>query len=211
MISVLRITLLMPVLANPGFDSTYNTTPAYHWTVAETNLAVVVASAMTLKPFVRRLFPRLFLPLTSGAASHPYHEHRSGDDAAMGVGVGGAPLTFGGSVAHGGSGGRPTSMSRARLLLLRNPFRTATSTTMSSDVEVSKLAIDEEMVPLDESGLTVSMRESRDGMALAKERGLLHHGGLGQHQLHQTAAPPKAWLPPCPFAVAHAEEKEMEK
>ncbi|CAK7218925.1 hypothetical protein SBRCBS47491_003671 [Sporothrix bragantina] len=60
-ISIIRIELIIPKTNNPGPDFTYSGIATYYWTDVETNLAVVVASSITLKPFISRLLPRSWI------------------------------------------------------------------------------------------------------------------------------------------------------
>lgn len=57
-ISIIRISLIIPLTNNPGPDFSYSGVATYYWTDVETNLAIVVASSITLKPFVSRLLPK---------------------------------------------------------------------------------------------------------------------------------------------------------
>lgn len=57
-ISIIRISLIIPLTNNPGPDFSYSGVATYYWTDVETNLAIVVASSITLKPFISRLLPK---------------------------------------------------------------------------------------------------------------------------------------------------------
>ncbi|KAL1894399.1 hypothetical protein Sste5346_005901 [Sporothrix stenoceras] len=57
-ISIIRISLIIPLTNNPGPDFSYSGVATYYWTDVETNLAIVVASSITLKPFVSMLLPK---------------------------------------------------------------------------------------------------------------------------------------------------------
>ncbi|CAK7221958.1 hypothetical protein SCUCBS95973_004676 [Sporothrix curviconia] len=57
-VSIIRIELIIHKINNPDPDFTYSAAATYYWTDVETNLAIVVASAITLKPFVSRMLPR---------------------------------------------------------------------------------------------------------------------------------------------------------
>ncbi|KAM7202677.1 hypothetical protein V8F33_002603 [Rhypophila sp. PSN 637] len=59
LISILRLIALIDITFNPGLDGSYASADLIYWTAAEVNAAIVCACAMTLKPFVQRLFPKL--------------------------------------------------------------------------------------------------------------------------------------------------------
>ncbi|CAK7199424.1 hypothetical protein SEUCBS139899_002104 [Sporothrix eucalyptigena] len=65
-ISIIRIELIIPLTNNPGPDFTYSGVATYYWTDVETNLAIVVASSITLKPFISRLLPRSLIGSSAG-------------------------------------------------------------------------------------------------------------------------------------------------
>ncbi|KJR89713.1 uncharacterized protein SPSK_06256 [Sporothrix schenckii 1099-18] len=69
-ISVIRITLIIPLTNNPGPDFTYSGIATYYWTDVETNLAIVVASSINLKPFVSCLLPKSWLSSPDGDLAH---------------------------------------------------------------------------------------------------------------------------------------------
>ncbi|KIH87359.1 hypothetical protein SPBR_04955 [Sporothrix brasiliensis 5110] len=54
----------------PGPDFTYSGIATYYWTDVETNLAIVVASSINLKPFVSRLLPKSWLSSPDGDLAH---------------------------------------------------------------------------------------------------------------------------------------------
>ncbi|KAM7211743.1 hypothetical protein V8F06_012876 [Rhypophila decipiens] len=59
LISILRLIALIDITFNPGLDGSYTSADLIYWTAAEVNAAIVCACAMTLKPLVQRLFPKL--------------------------------------------------------------------------------------------------------------------------------------------------------
>ncbi|KAM7200189.1 hypothetical protein V8F20_005407 [Naviculisporaceae sp. PSN 640] len=59
LISILRLIALIDMTLNPSWDGAYSSADLVYWTAAEVNAAIVCACAMTLKPLVMRLFPRL--------------------------------------------------------------------------------------------------------------------------------------------------------
>lgn len=72
---------------NPDF--TYTGTVLTYWTVIETHTAISIACAMTLKPLVARLFPRLLVPGGSSSQNSP------GGQAGSSLTGSGPPLTIG--------------------------------------------------------------------------------------------------------------------
>lgn len=58
-ISILRLIALVDITDATAADASYTTADLIYWTAAEINAAIVCACAMTLKPLVQRVFPRL--------------------------------------------------------------------------------------------------------------------------------------------------------
>lgn len=58
-ISVLRLINLIQTETNPALDFTYAGAALTYWTTVEVDLAIVCSCIMTLKPLVRRFYPRL--------------------------------------------------------------------------------------------------------------------------------------------------------
>ncbi len=74
LISIIRLKYLVDLINYPPLDYFYNMAPIGYWTMVETNGAIVCACLMTLKPFVVRVFPRVF-----GSSGSPWTV-RSGSD-----------------------------------------------------------------------------------------------------------------------------------
>ncbi len=60
--SIARVSILAPLLADPGIDFTYSSVPVLYWTLVETNAAIVCACLMTLRPLLCRWLPKVFAP-----------------------------------------------------------------------------------------------------------------------------------------------------
>ncbi|KAK3329857.1 hypothetical protein B0H66DRAFT_542179 [Apodospora peruviana] len=61
-ISILRLVALVDITQASPIDSAYSTADLIYWTAVEINASIVCACAMTLKPLIQRLFPRMLSP-----------------------------------------------------------------------------------------------------------------------------------------------------
>ncbi len=84
-VGVIRIPVIVRV--NSSLDSSWDSVEVSIWSAIELNTAIICACAMTLKPLINRVFPRL---LTDG-----YNPQGSKDDVTGGDSGGPHPLTIG--------------------------------------------------------------------------------------------------------------------
>ncbi|KAK4171052.1 hypothetical protein QBC36DRAFT_340707 [Triangularia setosa] len=61
-VSVVRLIVVIQLKSSTDLDYTYNNAMSNHWTALEIHVSIIVACAMTLKPFITHLFPNLLEP-----------------------------------------------------------------------------------------------------------------------------------------------------
>jgi hypothetical protein len=108
-LSIARITILGPLLSDPGMDFTYNTVPVFYWTFVETNAAIVCACLMTLRPLASKWWPKLV-----SSQSYSANSRSSGlPNAAYGSHPSRPQLVAGGANGSFGSGNKAIVTSKS--------------------------------------------------------------------------------------------------
>ncbi|KXX75687.1 hypothetical protein MMYC01_208302 [Madurella mycetomatis] len=117
--SVVRLVALVDVTEMHSLDPTYTAAQMMYWTSVEVNAAISCACIMTLKPFIQRIFPRLFPSKGIRTQSLQWITPVTGSSSNNGSNIRNSRQSFGHAQSNDGGGGAASSNNSLRQHLSR--------------------------------------------------------------------------------------------